>query len=60
MHFLVLTIKHLVMAICMLYAFDVIVSSVGVIVPINYITVTFVAILGLPAIFGLLVLQNMI
>ena len=58
MHFIVLVIKHLVMALCMLYTFDVIVSSAGVLVPIYAITIIFVACLGLPAIFGLLVLQN--
>lgn len=58
MHFIVLVIKHLVMSLCMLYTFDVIVSSAGVLVPINFVTIIFVACLGLPAIFGLLVLQN--
>jgi hypothetical protein len=43
----------------MLYAFDVIVSSAGVIVPINLITIIFVAFLGMPAIFGLVVLQSL-
>ena len=33
MHIIVFIIKRLVMALCMLYAFDVIVSSAGVIVP---------------------------
>lgn len=58
MHFIILVIKHLVMSLCMLYTFDVIVSSVGVLVPINVVTIAFVACLGLPAIFGLLVLQS--
>jgi len=60
MHFLMIVIKKLVMSLCMLYAFDVIVSSAGVIIPINLISIGFVAILGMPAIFGLLVLQNLI
>ncbi len=57
MHIIVFIIKRLVMALCMLYAFDVIVSSAGVIVPINVVTILSVASLGLPAIFGLVVLQ---
>lgn len=60
MHFCVLIIKRLVMSLCMLYAFDVIVSSAGVIVPINPLSIVFVAFLGMPAIFGLIVLQNLI
>lgn len=58
MQIMVLVIKRLVMSICMLYTFDVIVSSAGVLVPINIVSILTVAILGLPAIFGLLVLQN--
>lgn len=60
MHFIVIVIKKLVMSLCMLYAFDVIVSSAGVIIPINPISIVMVAFLGMPAIFGLLVLQNLI
>lgn len=60
MQFIILVIKRLVMSLCMLYAFDVIVSSAGVIVPINLVTIVFVSILGMPGIFGLLVLQNFI
>ena len=59
MHIIVI-IKRLVMALCMLYAFDVIVSSAGVIVPINVVTILSVASLGLPAIFGLVVLQVLV
>lgn len=60
MHFIVIVIKKLVMSLCMLYAFDVIVSSAGVMIPINPISIGLVAFLGMPAIFGLLVLQNLI
>ncbi len=58
MKYFVLLIRNLVVAICMLYTFDVIVNSVGVMVPINAISIVAVTFLGLPAIFGLLVLQN--
>lgn len=60
MQYFVIILKRLVMAICMLYAFDLIVSSAGVIIPINFISVIFVSCLGMPAIFGLLVIQNII
>ncbi len=55
---IVFVIKRLVISLCMLYAFDVIVSSAGVMIPINAITVTSVACLGMPGIFGLFILQN--
>lgn len=58
MQIVMLVIKRLVMALCMLYAFDVIVSSAGVLVPINIVTIIFVSVVGMPGIFGLLVLQN--
>ncbi len=60
MHIIVFVVKRLVMSICMLYTFDLIVMSVGVIVPINIPTIIMVSILGLPAVFGLLMLQNFI
>ena len=59
MQICILVVKRLVMSLCMLYAFDVIVSSAGVMVPINVVSIIFVAILGMPGIFGLLVLQNL-
>jgi len=58
MQIFILVVKRLVMSLCMLYAFDVIVSSAGVIVPINIVSIIFVSVLGMPGIFGLLVLQN--
>jgi len=58
MQLIVFVIKRLVIALCMLYTFDVIVSSAGVIIPINIVTILTVTFLGLPAIFGFIVLQN--
>lgn len=60
MHLIIFVVKRLVMAICMLYTFDLIVMSAGIIVPINVPTIILVSILGLPAIFGLLILQNIL
>lgn len=58
MHLIVLIVKKVVMAICMLYTFDLIVMSAGVVVPINIPSVILLSFLGLPAVFGLLVLKN--
>lgn len=60
MGLILLIIKRLVMSICMLYTFDLIIMSVGIIVPINVISITLVSILGLPAIFALIVLKYII
>ncbi len=60
MQYIVLVIKKIVMSICMLYTFDLIVMSVGVIIPINFTTICLVSLLGLPAIFAILIIQEMI
>lgn len=60
MGLILLIIKRLVMSICMLYTFDLIIMSAGIIVPINVISITLVSILGLPAIFTLIVLKYII
>ena len=51
MQFIVLVIKRLVMALCMLYTVDLITSSAGFIIPINVVSVIFVSLLGIPALF---------
>lgn len=58
MQFIVLVIKRLVMALCMLYTVDLITSSVGFIIPINVVSVIFVSLLGIPALFGLAFLKH--
>ena len=58
MQYFVLFVKKLVIAICMIYTFDLIVSSVGIFIPINVVTILSVTFLGLPAMFGLLILKN--
>lgn len=58
MKYLVFLIKRLVMSLCMLYAVDLIISSTGMIVPINIISITSVAALGLPGIIGLVIMQK--
>ena len=59
MQYIVLMIKRLVMAIAMLYTVNLIVSSTGIIIPINVLSISFVAILGLPAVVGLTVLEQL-
>lgn len=58
MKYLVFLIKRLVMSLCMLYAVDLIITSAGLIVPINAISIISVAILGLPAIIGIVIMQK--
>ena len=58
MQFTVLVIKRLVMALCMLYTVDLITSSAGFIIPINVVSVIFVSLLGIPALFGLAFLKH--
>ena len=60
MKYIVLFIKKIVFAICMLYAINLIVSSAGIHVPINYITIGAVSVLGLPALIGLVVMQKLL
>lgn len=58
MKMIVYVIKKIVMALCMLYSFNLIVGVTGVIIPINYCSITLVSCLGLPGIFGLLIISN--
>lgn len=58
MHIIVFIVKRLVMALCMLYAIDLITSSVGFIIPINLVSIISVTLLGIPAIIGLAFLDH--
>ena len=49
-----------VMALCMLYAIDLITSSAGFIIPINLVSIISVTLLGIPAIIGLAFLDHYI
>ena len=46
--------KKIVFSILFLYSYNIICSSLGIIVPINLITVISLSILGLPSLFGLI------
>ena len=60
MHIIVFIVKRLVMALCMLYAIDLITSSAGFIIPINLVSIISVTFLGIPAIIGLAFLDHYI
>lgn len=60
MQILVIVVKRLVMALCLMYAFDLITSSVGVMVPINVVSIMFVTLLGIPALIGLVVMNQLL
>lgn len=60
MKILFFLIKKIVMSICILYAINLIIVSVGVIIPINVISILSVAILGIPALFGLFIIEKLI
>ena len=60
MYFIVFVIKRLVMSLCMLYAVDLITTSAGFIIPINVVSIIFVSLLGIPALFGLVFLKHFV
>lgn len=53
-------LKKVVIALCMLYTINLIVSKIGIIIPINVTSITITSILGLPAVLGLIVLYKII
>lgn len=53
-------IKKLVMAFCLLYSFNVIISPANVLIPINVFSILVASFLGIPGIFGILFLMYML
>ena len=53
-----LFVKKIVMALCMLYSFNLIIGYAGILIPINLCSIIFVSILGVAAVFSLIVLSN--
>ena len=51
-------VKKIVMALCMLYSFNLIISCVGILIPINLCSIVLVSVFGLPAVFSLIVLLH--
>lgn len=60
MKYIVLVLKRIVMAICLIYAVDLIISSVGLLIPINIYSITYVSLLGIPAIISLAILNKLL
>lgn len=50
-------IKKIVVAIALLYSFNVLVSSLDILIPINYISVGIVSFLGIPGLLSLLAVK---
>lgn len=60
MKYIVLFIKKVVLALCMLYAVNLIISNVGISIPINYISIISVALLGFPALLGIVFIRKLL
>ena len=50
-------IKKIVVAIALLYSFNVLISSLDILIPINYVSVGVVSILGIPGLLSLLAVK---
>lgn len=52
---LIKLLKNIILAPFVLYLYNLIVSPLGYIIPINFITILFVGVLGLPGLFTLFI-----
>ncbi len=50
-------IKKIVVAIALLYSFNVLISSLDILIPINYVSVGVVSVLGIPGLLSLLAVK---
>lgn len=57
---IITVIKKVVLSICILYTINLFIESTGVLLPINYVSVSIVSLLGIPSIIGLLVIYYFI
>lgn len=55
---IMLIIKKIVMALFMLYSFNLIIGYAGILIPINLCSIVLVSIFGVPAVFSLIVLTR--
>ena len=53
-------LKKIVLALCLLYSINILLSNFGIIIPINIFSITTVSLLGGPGIIGLVVLNKML
>lgn len=51
-------LKKIVLSLCMLYTINLIVSKIGIIIPINIASIAGTSILGLPLVLGLVILYK--
>lgn len=53
-------LKRIVMALCLLYSFNLIMNNAGIMIPINIYTIGVVTMLGGPSLIGLVVLYKIL
>lgn len=53
-------LKKIVVALCLLYSFNIVTNGIGFIIPINYYTIGTITFLGIPGLIGLVVLYKML
>ena len=53
-------VKKVVMAIALLYSFNLLLSSLNILVPINYISIGTVSLLGIPGLLSLIAIRLII
>lgn len=53
-------VKRIIMSIFLLYGLNLLINSLDIIIPINFITISSVSILGIPALLTLVVLYFLI
>ena len=60
MKYLVLFIKKVVLALCMLYTINVALFKANIYIPINYVSISFTTLFGFVGVVGLLVIYKSI
>lgn len=53
-------IKKVVFSAFLLYGYNILIEPLGLIIPINFITVGFISIFGLPALFSLILIYILV
>ena len=50
-------IKKILFNMLFLYSYNIVITPLGLIIPINFITIGFLTILGLPSLFGFIIIS---
>ena len=53
-------IKKIVLSMCLLYSFNILIMKTGIIIPINYYTIGFISLFGIPGLIGIILLIKII